>query len=675
MAARNRLSTLSLRFTEYTVGANGPKTMPAPLPPTSGYTYAVEISVDEAPTKTNGQNVIFNQPVPFYVDNFLNFPVGDSRCRSAYYDNTQGAWIPYDNGRIVKILGISGGLAQLDVSGSGQPADAAALAALGVTDAERAQLAGLYPVGRSLWRVRLTHLSTWDCNWPYGPPRDAKPPSPPTEPKNGDDQNPDDPCLSGGSIIECESQILGERIPLVGSGLSLNYRSNRVPGRVAPQTLTIPLSGASVPASLQRIEVHVTVAGRRIELGPFPAQPHQTTSYVWDGQDVFGRELQSAQPARVTLDYVYDAIYNNPAPGRGFAVPTGVAIAGNRARQEITLSRTYATTVGAMDFGASAVGAWTLDVHHTYNPVAQVLYRGDGTQQKPSRVFGQVITTVAGTVVWGHSGEGIPATQAQLNNPFDVAVAPDGSLLIADTGNNSIRRVGPDGLITTLAGPVFEAIYSGDGGPASQADAALNPIGIAIGTDGSVYIAEYLNNRIRRIRPNGIITTVAGDGGTGFSGDGGPATQAMLGNSTGIAVAVDGSVFIADRSNDRIRRVGPDGIITTVAGSGSGGGFSGDGGPATQAKLSNPEDVAVAADGSVLIADRGNRRIRRVGLDGIITTLAGNGSGFGFSGDGSLAIQVSLISPHRVAVAADGSVLVTNFGAMIASDEWGQTVS
>jgi RHS repeat-associated protein len=621
------------------------------------YTYAVEISADEAPTKTNGQDVIFNQPVPFYVDNFLNFPVG-GEVPVGYYDNTQGAWIPYDNGRIVKILGISGGLAQLDVSGSGQPADAAALAALGVTDAERAQLAGLYPVGRSLWRVRLTHLSTWDCNWPYGPPRDAKPPSPPTEPKNGDDQNPDDPCLSGGSIIECESQILGERIPLVGSGLSLNYRSNRVPGRVAPQTLTIPLSGASVPASLQRIEVHVTVAGRRIELGPFPAQPHQTTSYVWDGQDVFGRELQSAQPARVTLDYVYDAIYNNPAPGRGFAVPTGVAIAGNRARQEITLSRTYATTVGAMDFGASAVGAWTLDVHHTYNPVAQVLYRGDGTQQKPSRVFGQVITTVAGTVVWGHSGEGIPATQAQLNNPFDVAVAPDGSLLIADTGNNSIRRVGPDGLITTLVGPGV-GIYSGDDGPTSQ-ETELNPSDVAVAPDGSVLIADSGNNRIRRVGPDGLITTLAGTGVPGYSGDGGPATAARLYSPSGVAVAADGSVLIADPGNHRIRRIGPDGLITTLVGTGVYG-YSGDGGPATRAQLRSPYGVAVAPDGSVLIADSNNHRIRRVGPDGLITTLAGTGVQ-GYSGDGGPATQATFGRPYGVAVAPDGSVLIADAG-------------
>ncbi|MBL8247055.1 MAG: hypothetical protein JNK95_01660 [Candidatus Competibacter sp.] len=271
------LTTLSLRFTEYTVGANGPQAMPAPLPPTSAYTYAVELSADEAPIKKNGQDVIFNQPVVFYVTNFLNFPVG-GEVPVGYYDNTQAAWKAINNGRIVKILSVSGGLAQLDVNGSGAPADAAAL---GVTDAERAQLAGLYPVGASLWRVRLTHLSTWDCNWPAGPPRDAEPPKV-VEPESGDNQNPDDPDCASGSIIECENQTLGERIPVVGSGLSLNYRSSRVPGRVAARTLTIPLSGASIPASLKRIDVKIDIAGRGINLGHFPAQPNQVITYTWD---------------------------------------------------------------------------------------------------------------------------------------------------------------------------------------------------------------------------------------------------------------------------------------------------------------------------------------------------------------------------------------------------------
>ena len=155
-----------------------------------------------------------------------------------------------------------------------------------------------------------------------------------------------------------------------------------------------------------------------------------------------------------------------------------------------------------------------------------------------------------------------------------------------------------------------------------------------MGPDGSVYVADIANQRIRRIGPDGIITTVAGNGTAGFSGDDGPATQAMLSQPFAVAVASDGSVFIADTDNHRIRRVGPDGIITTVAGNGTSG-FSGDGGPALQATL-GPFGVAVGPDGSIYIADATNGRIRQVGPDGIIATFAGNGR-FEFSGDGGSA--------------------------------------
>lgn len=225
------VDNLSLRFTEYTVGGQGPRTMPAPLPPTSGYTYAIELSADEATVKKNGKDVLFNQPIPFYVDNFLNFPVG-GEVPVGYYDNDKGAWIPSENGRIMKVLSVTGGRANLDVTGSGQPADSAALAALGITDAERERLAGLYTVGKSVWRVKLTHLSTWDCNWPFGPPANAKGPEvkalqTPEDSKQdaGTENNPRNVSIACGSTIECENQILGESIPVVGTGLSLNYRS------------------------------------------------------------------------------------------------------------------------------------------------------------------------------------------------------------------------------------------------------------------------------------------------------------------------------------------------------------------------------------------------------------------------------------------------------------------
>jgi PKD repeat protein len=180
------LSTLHVRATEFTVGEHGPKAMPGELPATSGYTYAVELGVDEALVngkKVAGQDVVFTQPVIVYVDNFLHFPVGGA-VPVGYYDNDQGVWVPWDNGRIIKVLGLTAGVADLDTDGDDAADDAATLTALGVTEAERAQLATLYTPGQSLWRVPVTHFSWWDCNWPYGPPPDGSPPNPWSPPAN-----------------------------------------------------------------------------------------------------------------------------------------------------------------------------------------------------------------------------------------------------------------------------------------------------------------------------------------------------------------------------------------------------------------------------------------------------------------------------------------------------------
>ncbi|CAG0951179.1 partial Putative deoxyribonuclease RhsC, partial [Anaerolineae bacterium] len=218
--------------------------------------------------------------------------------------------------------------------------------------------------------------------------------------------------------------------------------------------------------------------------------------------------------------------------------------------------------------------------------------------------------------------DGGPAIQADLNWPSRVAVGPDGSLYIADTYNSRIRKVGTDGIITTVAGTGVSG-YSGDGGQATQAE-LYDPYGVAVGPDGNLYIADLVNSRIRRVGTDGIITTVAGTGALGYSGDGGPATQADLHYAYGVDVGPDGSLYINDSSNSRIRKVGTDGIITTVAGTG-GYGYSGDGGPAIQANLLYPNGVAVDTDGSLYIGDTGNNRIRKVRTDGIIITVGGAG--------------------------------------------------
>ena len=229
------LENLQVRATEFTIGPTGPAAMPTELPANSGYTYAVEFTVDEA-IATGAQDVRFSRPLIHSVENFLNFPVG-TIVPVGFYDRQKAAWIPSDNGRVIQILSISNGLAELDLDGSGVAADAGALAQLDITEAERQQLASLYQPGQSLWRVPITHFSPWDCNWPFGPPDDAKAPN---QPDPEGDNHEDDPCEAEGSLIDIQNQVLGEVVGITGTSFSLHYRSDRVPGRLAAYTLEIP---------------------------------------------------------------------------------------------------------------------------------------------------------------------------------------------------------------------------------------------------------------------------------------------------------------------------------------------------------------------------------------------------------------------------------------------------
>jgi RHS repeat-associated protein len=575
------------------------------------------------------------------------------------------------SGRVVAILSITGGMAVLDVDGSGQPASAAALAALGITDAERRTLATLYQPGQTLWRTLVPHFSGEDVSPATGVPADAVgviqeiygspngqlggggPFNSNADPKN----NTPSPCHStvAGSIIDPENQTLGENLNVVGTPFSLNYQSAQFPGRVAGRTLDIPLSGLTVPASLQGIDLQVLVAGQSFE-EHFGSQANQHATFTWDGKDGFGRVVQGTQPVTVRVGYVYAGSYD--AVGAFGSGGGATPIAGSHARLPMTLWQTYQTSLTQWDERGPGLGGWTLDVQNTYDPVGRVLYLGDGSQQRAD-ALGPAITTVAG----GGSalGDGGAATQARLANPAAVAVGPDGSVYVADTGDNRVRKVAPDGTITTVVG-TGTAGFGGDGGPATQAE--LNaPGGIAVGADGSLYVADTANNRVRRVAPGGTITTVAGTGVAGFGGDGMPATQAELSGPLGLALGPDGSLYVADTGNNRVRRVGTDGLITTVAGNGTAG-LAGDGSQATQAELNAPAGVAVGPDGSLYVADTGNNRIRQVGLAGVINTAVGGGT----NPDGNvripglLGLPVQLTAPTAVAVGPDGSLYIADTG-------------
>ena len=305
-------------------------------------------------------------------------------------------------------------------------------------------------------------------------------------------------------------------------------------------------------------------------------------------------------------------------------------------------------------------------MHHAYDPRSKTLHFGNGTRRSATALDLTVISTFAGgAFASANNGDGGPATAARLTITSGLAVGPDGSLYVAEEVGNRVRKVGPDGIIMTVAGSISgqscisQATACGDGGPATNA-LLSSPAGLALAPDGTLYIADRGNHRIRKIAPDGAISTIAGTGVQGFSGDGGPANQAQLSQPYGVSVAPDGNLYISDSGNSRVRRISVDGIITTIAGTGRISSFGGDGAPATLADLFGPTDMAFTPDGSFYVSDTSNVRVRFIGTDGIINTVAGTGVS-AFSGDGGPAAQAVLNAPAGVAVAPDGSLYIADY--------------
>ena len=259
------------------------------------------------------------------------------------------------------------------------------------------------------------------------------------------------------------------------------------------------------------------------------------------------------------------------------------------------------------------------------------------------------LTTIAGTGVQGFSGDNGPAVNAELNAPQGIAVGPDNTIYIADTGNQRIRSI-TGGQIVTIAGTGARG-FSGDGASATTATLST-PTALAIDPLGALLLCDTANHRIRRISA-GIITTIAGTGTQGFSGDNSAATAAELDSPAGIASASDGRIILADTHNHRLRVISATGITQTIAGTGTPG-YSGDNSAATAAQLSLPHGVSLDASGNILFADSNNQRIRSINAQGIITTIAGSGVQ-GLAPDGSVSTATPINTPHAVAVSTFGS--------------------
>ena len=297
-----------------------------------------------------------------------------------------------------------------------------------------------------------------------------------------------------------------------------------------------------------------------------------------------------------------------------------IADSGNNRIRKVDSSGNISTVAGTGEAGFSGDGGPAVEAQLRYPTYMAVdadgsLFFSENFDHRIRRVSSSgTISTIAGTGEEGFAGDGGPAVQAQLNYPRGVSVDADGNLFIADSYNRRIRKVDPSGNIST-----FPKGYSSDGVTLSG-----SPAGVAVNAEGNLFFSDTTNSNVYRVDPSGTITQIAGSWRWGFAGDGGPAIKAQLNTPSDVAVDADGNLYIADENNHRIRRVDASGIITTTAGTGVEG-FSGDGGPAVKAQLAGPRGVAVDAAGNLFIADHGNHRIRKVDPSGTITTIAGRG--------------------------------------------------
>ncbi len=281
---------------------------------------------------------------------------------------------------------------------------------------------------------------------------------------------------------------------------------------------------------------------------------------------------------------------------------------------------------------------------------------------RAARIVWKIDSSGRATVIAGTGKvtdpNGLPRSRVRAQDvdfalPEALVVDRDENILLADSLNHAILKIDRDGYLTHVAGNGQRG-FSGDGGQATEASLS-GPYDVRVDSKGNVYIADLFNYRIRKVDTNGVISTVAGTGVAGYSGDGGPAVKAQLNMAYGIALDKDDNLLIADSDNHVIRKVGRDGIIHTIAGSGRG--YEGDGGPALAAKFDSPQALALDRDGRIYIGDEHNNAIRIIELDGTVRTLVGI-KGPGFSGDGGPAISAQIADPEGIWVRKDGSILI-----------------
>ncbi|MFN0095956.1 MAG: PKD domain-containing protein [Dehalococcoidia bacterium] len=624
------ISTLTLRVTEFTVGEDGPAAMPAALPSMSAYTYAVEVSADETGID---DRVEFSQPVIYLVENFLEWPVGWP-VPNGSYDRTRAVWVPEVSGLVIKVVSETAGLADLDLNGDdiaeGQPA----LDALGVTVAERAEIASRYEPGQELWRVPLSHFTTLDMNGAVGPDDDI----PEQDAAPTPDLNSEDCTICPGSQIELETQSLGEVIGLTGVPFGLHYDSRRMGDR--RRTIDIDLTGAVVPPGTLRIVVDIYVAGQHHQRVYSALSALLSDTFTWDGKDGYGRRVYGQHDFVVRMDTIYEALYQQTTL---FGSPGAAAGAAAPPRREgghiLKLFR------GKLDAGwgpgGASVAGWTPSVHHVYDPQGRVLYLGTGERQSDADDLGKVARDVAGGgSVLPRLASNTPVGDLNLDGnlaPVSITSDPEGGYyFISEERLIHVNRYGLASLVAgggaNLSGPGLTTDLGG-------------PRHLALGYDGKIYIGGI--HRVQTYDPaTGMVAHIAGTTGCdgGVSDPEGPALTRELCGLTLVAPAPDGSVYIAEENSTStfdiyhaprvIWRLGTDGIMRHVIPVSScpmpspiwSQGFCAFDVPASSTAFLNLNWLRVAPDGVLYIGAA--RAVARIRLDGILE-LVGNRGPFG----------------------------------------------
>ncbi len=556
------LAAAVLRATAFGTEPGARATVPAGPVPAPAPAQLFDLSVDEA-ARPGVTAVDLTRPLVRYLPGPAG-PVPTSR-----YDRERAVWVPGPDGRAVTVVGVAGGAAQLDADGDGDhdDADLVALAALGVTGAELADVAAAHPPGASLWRLTLDHLGTWAAG---------------AAPAAGGTPDPA-PAFPVPTVKPAGPAGPAQVVPVAGTPFVLRSADVGSTGT----TIVTRVTGAALPPDLTATEVTLTVAGTRRTVVLAPAA-NQVDEFTWQGFDAYGRRVQGRFPAEVTVTYLY----------------------GPERRRSASESHVVDVERSA---GGAALDGWTVDVQSVLDLDGATLHAGDGTERN-------LRTESQSRSAAGNAGLVVDA----------VAAGPDGSLYVA--GENRVRRIAPDGGVTTFAGSGAWG-FSGDGGPAADAS-FRTPSALAVGPDGAVYVVDRWNYRVRRIGPDGRISTVAGDGWAEGVRPGAPAISSSIGAVADIAAGADGRVHLLDGAGGRVLELGTDGILRSGTAAGNDGRGS----------------IVAGAAGDILVAEPSEGRVVRAGADGRTATVvelsassitglaAMPGGGVAFIADGVLRV-------------------------------------